>query len=164
MIITGIVAIGKNNEIGKDNTLPWYLPNDLKFFKRQTLDHPIIMGRKCFESIGKPLPKRTNIILTRDPFFIVSNCLICSNPEEALELASQTETDEVFIIGGGQIYETFMPYLDKLIITQVDVEIPDADIFFPVWDKNEWELTHKKSHSADEKNEYNHTFRTYKRK
>ena len=97
--------MGNNREIGKDNDIPWYLPADLKYFKKRTSGHPIIMGRKCFESIGRPLPKRTNIIITRNPYFIISNALVVHSLPEALELAHREEKEEIFIIGGGGIYD-----------------------------------------------------------
>ena len=105
MIISCIVALAKNRVIGKDNDIPWYLPADLQYFKKTTIEHTVIMGRNCYVSIGKPLPKRTNIIVTRDPFFISSNCLIARSIPEALHMAHQAGEKEAFIIGGGQIYE-----------------------------------------------------------
>ena len=121
------------------------------------------MGRNCYHSIGMPLPKRTNIILTRDPFFIASNCLIAHNIEEALTIAFENGEQEAFIIGGGEIYAQSVPYWDKLYITEVDLEV-EGDVFFPEIDSNEWILLSEEKHSKDEKNEYNYTFKVYERK
>jgi len=163
MILSAIVAVAKNNVIGKDNDIPWYLPADLKYFKKITTGHHIIMGRKCYESIGRPLPKRTNVVVTRNPFFIATGCLITHNIAEAVDLAKANEETEVFIIGGGQIYEIAMPYIDRLYLTEVEVTV-DGDIFFPEIDTDLWELTSEEKHSADEKNEYDYTFKILERK
>jgi len=160
MTISAIVAISKNRVIGHENDIPWYLPADLKYFKRTTLNHPIIMGRNTFTSIGKPLPKRTNIVLTRNPFYIASGCLIAHSLKQALELAFDQEEEEVFIIGGGQIYEQALPYLDKIYLTEVDLEVP-GEVVFPILPANEWIETAAEAHPADEKNEYAYTFKIY---
>jgi len=160
MTISAIVAISKNRVIGHENDIPWYLPADLKYFKRTTLNHPIIMGRNTFTSIGKPLPKRTNIVLTRNPFYIASGCLIAHSLKQALELAFDQEEEEVFIIGGGQIYEQALPYLDKIYLTEVDLEVP-GEVVFPILPVNEWIETAAEAHPADEKNEYAYTFKIY---
>ena len=128
MIISCIVALAKNRVIGKDNDIPWYLPADLQYFKKTTIEHTVIMGRNCYVSIGKPLPKRTNIIVTRDPFFISSNCLIARSIPEALHMAHQAGEKEAFIIGGGQIYEQTSDLWDKLYITEVDTDV-EGDVY-----------------------------------
>lgn len=163
MTISCIVAIAKNNVIGKDNDIPWYLPADLKYFKKTTLNHHIIMGRNCYESIGKPLPKRTNVILTRNPFFIVSNCYVTHSIDEALRIAKDNEETEAFIIGGAQIYEQSMQQWDKLYLTEVDLEV-EGDIIFPKLNMDEWELLSEEAHEADEKNEHNYTFKIFQKK
>lgn len=163
MIISSIVAVAKNGVIGHNNDIPWYLPADLKYFKKQTLNHHIIMGRNCYDSIGKPLPKRTNIIMTRNPFFIVSNCLVTNSLEEALSIAFDNNEEEVFIIGGAQIYELSMPLWDRLYYTEVDIE-PEGDVFFPKMNWDEWELTFEEKHLAEGKNEHNYTFKTFNKK
>lgn len=162
MIISCIVAKAKNNVIGKDNEIPWYLPADLKYFKKVTTGHPVIMGRNCYVSIGKPLPNRTNIIITRDPFFISSNCLIAKSIKEALVHAYNTGAEEAFIIGGGQIYEQTMSLCNKLYVTEVDIEV-EGDVFFPKIEADEWSLLSEESHKSDEKNEYNYTYKVYER-
>lgn len=163
MTISTIVATAKNNVIGKDNDIPWYLPADLKYFKKITLDHHIIMGRNCYESIGKPLPKRTNMILTRNPFYLVSNCYVLHSLEEALQIAEENGEEEAFIIGGAQIYELGMKYTDKLYLTEVDLEV-EGDIIFPELNMDEWELLSEETHQADEKNEHNYTFKVFQKK
>ena len=162
MIISAVVAVANNRVIGKDNDIPWYLPADLKYFKKTTLGHHILMGRKCYTSIGKPLPKRTNIIVTRDPYFISSNCLVVSNIEEGLEKAYDNGEKECFIIGGGTIYDQTKELWDKLYITEVDLNV-DGDIFFPEIDFNEWTLLNEEPHEPDEKNPYHYTFKVLSR-
>lgn len=157
MIISCIVAVGKNNVIGSDNDIPWYLPADLQYFKKTTLHAPVIMGRNCYASIGRPLPKRTNIIVTRDMYFISSNCVVARSIPEALKEAHKTGAEEAFIIGGGQIYEQTMGLWDKLYITYVDIDV-EGDVFFPTIDLNEWKEISRESHTRDEKNEYDYTF------
>jgi dihydrofolate reductase len=162
MKVNAIVAVAKNNVIGLDDKLPWYLPADLKYFKRMTLDHHIIMGRKTFMSLNKPLPRRTNIILTRDPFFIAEGALVAHSIYEALEIAFENEEQEAFIIGGGEIYKQSLPYLDKIYLTEVDIEI-DGDTYFPELSASEWKLIEQEPHKADERNAYDYVFKTYEK-
>jgi len=163
MLVSAIVAVAKNNVIGKDNDIPWYLPADLKYFKRTTLHHHIIMGRKSFQSIGRPLPKRTNIVVTRDPFFIAANLVVTNSIEEALEIAYDNGEEETFIIGGGQIYQQTQQYWDRVYLTQVDVEVK-GDVFFPELDAETWQLVSSEPHKPDAKNEYAYTFNVFERK
>ncbi|MBK7807727.1 MAG: dihydrofolate reductase [Saprospiraceae bacterium] len=162
MIISCIVAVAQNNIIGKDNDIPWYLPADLQYFKKTTLGHTVIMGRNCYSSIGRPLPKRTNIIITRDPFFISSHCLIARSIPEALSLAHSKGESEVFIIGGGQIYEQSTELWDKLYLTEVDIKV-DGDILFPEIDFKKWKLVSSERFEKDDKNEYNYTFKIFEK-
>ena len=162
MIVSAIVAIAKNNVIGINNGIPWYLPADLKYFKKTTLDHHIIMGRKSYESIGRPLPRRTNVIVTRDPFYLASNCLVVHSVEEGLQLALDNNEDEAFIIGGGEIYHLAMPYVDRLYLTEVDLEV-DGAVYFPEIDFSEWELISEAVHEPDEKNEMGYVFKVLDR-
>ncbi len=162
MIISCIVAVGKNNVIGKGNDIPWHLPADLKYFKKKTLNHHIIMGRKCYESIGRPLPKRTNVILTRDPYYISSNCLVTHSIPEALTIAHDNGEEEAFIIGGGKIYEQSMSLWDKLYLTEVDIDV-EGDVFFPSLNMEEWKLISEENHLKDEKNPYDYSFKQYER-
>ncbi len=128
--ISIIAAIGKNRELGKNNRLLWHIPEDLARFKKLTLGHPVIMGRKTFESISKPLPQRTNIIVTRDRKYQKIGCLIANSLEQALELAKQKERQEIFIIGGGQIYAAALKYASRLYLTIVEGKY-EADTYFP---------------------------------
>ena len=134
MIVSAIAAATENWVIGKDNEIPWYLSNDFKYFKRTTLNHHIIMGKNTFYSIGRALPKRTNIILTRQPFFAAQNCLVAHSIQEALEIAHDNGEEEVFIIGGGSIYEQSQKYWDRVYLTVVHTKI-EGDAFFPKLDK-----------------------------
>lgn len=163
MLISSIVAISKNRVIGKEGKLPWYLPNDLKYFKKMTLNKPVIMGRKTFDSIGNILPKRTNIIMSRDPFFVASNCLIANDLDTALEMAFDTGAEECFIIGGGEIFKEALPQCDHVYLTEVEIDIEGGDAFFPALD-DEWIKTKETFCPKDEKNEYNHWFKIYARK
>jgi len=129
-IISIIAAIGEHRELGKDNKLLWHIPEDFKRFKKITSGHPVIIGRKTFESIGKPLPQRTNIIITHDENFQVEGCLIVHSLEEAIELAKTKDSKEIFIIGGGQIYKQAISIANKLYLTIVKGNF-EADTFFP---------------------------------
>lgn len=157
MIISCIVAVAKNNVIGKDNDIPWYLPADLKYFKKVTTGHHIIMGRKCYQSIGRPLPNRTNVIITRDPFFISTNCLVAHSIEEALNIAHDNGEKECFIIGGGTIYQQTQDLWDKLYLTTVDIE-PEGDIYFADLNNKKWKTISEERHKKDDKNKYDYTF------
>ena len=128
-----------------------------------TLGHHIIMGRKSFISIGRPLPKRTNIIITRDPFFMASGCIVVHSLEEAIDVASKNGEEEIFIIGGGQIYNQAMPLVNKIYLTEVDAEV-DGEIYFPQINKEEWNEIKREAHSPDEKNEYAYSFVVLERK
>jgi len=163
MIISAIVAMSKNRVIGKDNKIPWHLPADLKYFKKTTLNHHIILGRKCYESIGRPLPKRTNIIVTRNKKYKEEGCIVVGSIEEALEFSRKREQVEVFIAGGGQIYEQSMALWDKLYLTEVAVET-EGDVYFPKLLDEQWIMINKKYHVADETNSYDYTFKIYERK
>lgn len=157
-MISLIVATGENNVIGLNNKMPWHLPADLAYFKRVTTGHAIVMGRKTFESIGRPLPKRTNIILTRDKNFQATDCHIIHSVEAALELSKQ---DQLFIIGGAEIYKQFLPHADKIYLTHIHQNF-EGDTFFPKL-TDEWKLVSTEKHDPDEKNQYEYEFRKYER-
>lgn len=161
-MITVIAAIGKNNALGKDNDLIWYLPADLKRFKKVTTGHYILMGRNTYESIGKPLPNRTTIIITRNKNYFKEGCLIAGSLEEAIELAK--EEAQLFIIGGAQIYKEVISknLADQLDITLVHSEF-EADVFFPEIDTNIWKEAAREDFKADEKNDYDYSFISYKK-
>lgn len=158
MLVSAIVAVARNNVIGHDNQIPWYLPADLAWFKRCTLGHAIIMGRKCFRSIGRPLPKRTNIVITRDPFFVADGVVLANSIEAALELAYDAGETEAFIIGGGEIYGQTRQFWDKIYLTEVDLEV-EGDTFFPEINPAEWRETFREAHAPDAKNEWPFVFR-----
>ena len=155
MKISLIAAIGKNRELGRDNKLLFQIPEDMKFFKEKTTGHAVIMGRKTFDSIGRPLPNRTNIVITRTPSSQVStiNVKYVDSLEEAINEAKAVESEEAFVIGGAQIYEQAMPYADKLYLTLVDAEVKDADAFFPEY--KDFKTIISERESGDENYSYN---------
>jgi dihydrofolate reductase len=159
--VSMIAAIGKNLAIGKNNDLLWSLPADLAHFKRLTTGKTIIMGRKTFESIGRPLPNRTNVVVTRQPDYVASGCLMAASLEKAIENAYHTRpSEEIMIVGGGELYREGMNLSTKLYITWVDVQ-PDADTYFPAIDPKIWEKTDSEVRPADEKNPIQMEFCTY---
>lgn len=162
-MITIIAAIGSRNELGKDNDLIWHLPADLKRFKKVTTGNYIIMGRNTFESIGKPLPNRTSIIITRNREYKQDGCLIAHSIEEGLAMVESTS--KAFIIGGAEIYKQCMEkdLVDALDITQVYQEF-EADVYFPEIDQNIWALTSKEEYKADDKNLYDYSFVRYEKR
>ena len=160
-MISIIAAIGKNNELGKNNTLIWSMPADMKFFRDTTRGHTVIMGRKTFESIGKPLPNRKNIVITRDKNYKKDGIEIVNSLNEAINLTIPNE--EVFVIGGGEIYKQAIEIADKLYITHINTEDSEADSFFPeiiplVWN----EISHTEN-QKDTENPFNYTFSVYER-
>ncbi len=162
MLVSAIVAVAKNGVIGKDNQIPWHLPADLAWFKRATLGHYVLMGRNCFQSIGRPLPKRINVVITRNPFFTADGVLVAHSVAEALTLAYDNGEQEVFIIGGGEIYRQSAHLWDKVYLTEVDIE-PEGDVFFPELPPAEWRETWRETHAPDEKNAYTYTFKILER-
>ena len=160
-MITIVVAMGKNREIGADNQLLWHLPKDLKHFKELTSGHPIIMGRKTYESIGKPLPNRTNIVISRKNDWFEEGILIVGSIKEALKFAKKID-ENVFIIGGGTVYEQTIDLADQLEVTLVDAELK-ADTFFPKIDEKKWLKTNETTHKKDEKNQFDFSFQTFER-
>ena len=160
MLISIIVAVAKNGVIGKDNQLLWRLPDDLKRFKQLTLGHPMIMGRKTFESIGKPLPGRTSIIITNQKDFSVEGILVAHSLDEALNIARGLEEKEAFIIGGGEIYKQALPLTDHLYVTEVDLVI-DGDTFFEIANPAAWKETERIIHEPDERHALKFEFVNY---
>ncbi|MCW3170447.1 dihydrofolate reductase [Chryseobacterium sp. 09-1422] len=156
---TIVVAMGEKNEIGADNQLLWHLPKDLKHFKDLTSGHPIIMGRKTYESIGKALPNRTNIVISRKKNWFEEGILIVGSIKEAVKFAKKID-ENIFIIGGGNIYEQTMEIADKLEVTLVKAQL-EADTFFPKIDPKIWKLTDEVFHEKDDKNQYDFSFQTY---
>ena len=160
-MITIIAAIANNNALGKNNDLIWHLPADLKRFKKVTSGHHIIMGRNTFESIGKPLPNRTTVIITRNNDYKADGCIIVNSILEALKVSASDS--QVFIIGGAQIYKQAINFADRLDITEVHAEF-DADVFFPKIDTKLWEESDREFFKADDKNKYDYSFVSYKKK
>ena len=161
--ISLIVAASNNNAIGKANAMLWHLPEDLKFFKNTTWGMPIIMGRKTFESVGKPLPGRTNIIVTSNKDWRAEGTITTTSIEEACEAARATGAKEIFITGGGEIYKQTMGIANRIYLTRVNTKI-DGDAFFPVMDETIWEKVFEKKVQADEKNKFDMSFERWERK
>ena len=159
-MISIIVAASMNNVIGVQGELPWRLSDDLKRFKALTMGKPIVMGRLTWESIGRPLPGRQNIVITRQAGFSAEGCDVVDSPASALAIAGDAE--EVMIIGGGQIYDLFLPKAGRLYLTRVQTEI-DGDALFPPIEESEWKLMGSESHAASEANEFAYQFLTYER-
>lgn len=161
-MITIIAAVAEQNALGKDNQLIWHLPADLRRFKKVTSGHPIIMGRKTFESLGRPLPNRTNIVITRNKDYHLDGIVVAHSLEEAIGKAQQID-EQIFIIGGATIYKKAIGLADFLDITHVHHSF-EADAFFPKIDTSIWEEVSNESFKADEKNKYNYSFVRYQRK
>jgi dihydrofolate reductase len=160
-MVTIMAAIAANNALGKNNQLIWHLPADLKRFKKTTLNHAVIMGRKTYESLGKPLPNRINIVITRDKNYKVEGCVIVNSLKEALKAAAEVD-ENPFILGGAEIYKQAMPFADKLDITFVHHQF-EADVYFPEIDKTIWKETSRENFKADENNKYDYSFVTFER-
>lgn len=166
MKVSLIVAVSENKVIGKDNNLVWHLPNDMKFFKDTTKNHFVIMGRRNFESIPhkyRPLPNRTNVVVSRQENLKAEGCLVVNSIEEAIELAKNAMDNEPFIIGGGQIYKYVLDnkLVDRVYLTRVHTEI-EGDTFFDDLDEN-WKLVHEEYHSKDDRHPFSFTFMTFER-
>lgn len=159
MRLSAIVCMASNRVIGKENTLPWRLPADLQHFKSVTMSHPIIMGRKTYESVGRPLPGRRNIVVTRDTGYQADGCDVFHSLDDVFS-AVQSEK-EVFVIGGANIYETLMPRVDRLYLTMVHADV-EGDAFFPEVESHFSEIS-RVDHKANEKNEYDYSFITLER-
>ena len=156
-----IAALSNNKVIGNDNQLPWHLPADLKHFKSITMGKPIIMGRKTYESIGKPLPGRDNIIISRDPDYQANGCQVFDSITTAIN--SQSQADEVMIIGGASIYEQALPLVQRMYLTLIHQNI-EGDAFFPEWDQQEWSETERTDHKADDNTTFDYSFITMNKK
>lgn len=163
MKISLIAAVAQNGVIGHKNDLPWHLPDDFAFFKRKTSHHPIIMGRKSLESLGKPLPNRTNIVLTRNTHFLADGVTVVHTLNEAIAEASTINQSEIFIIGGAEIYQMAMPVATTLYITEIH-QAYEGDAYFPPFDKHQWAEVSRRSHPADERHAVAFDFVEYERK
>lgn len=162
MLISAIAAMSRNRVIGKDNQIPWHLPGDLNFFKQTTLGHHVLMGRKNYESMGKPLPKRTNVVITRNPYFISTGCLIAHSIGEALQIARDHGEEEAFVIGGGEIYAQALPFIQRIYLTTIDIEV-EGDVFFPRLDRSQWKVVEKREYTADERDPYDYVIEILER-
>lgn len=151
MTISLVVAASSNNVIGRDGELPWHLPDDLRHFKRLTTGKPVIMGRKTFESIGRPLPDRRNIVMTRDTDYAAGGCDVVSSVSDAIDLVEGAA--EVMIIGGGMVYHDFLPLADRIYLTRVQAEV-EGDTHFPEVDEATWQLVSSEHHDADDRHRY----------
>jgi dihydrofolate reductase len=164
MHIILIAAVAENNAIGRGNQLPWHLPDDFKFFKRNTLGHAMLMGRKTMDSLGKPLPGRTSLVVTRSKSVADTNDVkYFSSIENGIEWAQQKQLTQLYIIGGGELFAATMQLADELLITHVHTTIADADAFFPDIDHTIWHRDWQEEHRTDEKHAYAFTFVRYKR-
>lgn len=166
MILSIIVAMADNRVIGLNNKMPWHLPADLAWFKKNTLNKPVIMGRKTFESIGYPLPARHNIIISKQApseSNLIQNVSWIQSIEAAILLAQKQNIDEAFIIGGGNIYKQTLPLANRLYLTHIDAELP-GDTHFPDYSPEQWQVIYQERHQPDDKNGYSYRFEILERK
>lgn len=169
MQISMIAAMAHDRVIGLDNQMPWHLPADLAHFKRVTLGKPVLMGRKTFESIGRPLPGRRNLVISRNPDYQADGVEVIDSVEAALALlaagdvASGEAVGELMVIGGGHLYAQLLPSADRLYLTRIDLAV-EGDTRFPAFDEGQWQLVESESHPADEKNAYPYRFETWQRR
>lgn len=161
MIISLIAAMDRSRMIGNKNALPWSMPADLKHFRDLTRGKPIVMGRKTFQSIGRPLPDRTNIIITRDPAYQTQGCVVVHTPDDAIKAAGNAE--EVMVIGGGEIFSMFLARADRMYLTRIDADF-EGDACFPEFPENEWRITAQENHAPDAANPHPYTFLTLEKK
>ncbi|MDY0408270.1 dihydrofolate reductase [Virgibacillus soli] len=162
-MISLLVAMGQNHVIGLNNGMPWHLPNDLKFFKTLTTGHTIVMGRKTYDSIGKPLPNRRNVVLTRSKDVQFPDEVEVIHQLDTLKSWNkENPTEEYFVIGGGHIFDQVLPYADRMYITKID-EVFDGDTFFPAYNKEDWKITKQEKGIKDDKNPYTYYFFQYDR-
>lgn len=158
-----IAALAKNQVIGKNNLMPWHMPADLAHFKRVTLGKPVLMGRKTFESIGRPLPGRRNLVISRNPDYQADGVEMVSSVEVALARLQGEGVEELMVIGGGYLYEQLLPKADSLYLTRIDLAV-EGDTRFPAFDDGRWQLVESEPHAADEKNPYPYRFETWQRR
>jgi dihydrofolate reductase len=161
-MISFLVAMDQKRTIGKDNDLPWHLPADLKYFKQVTMGHPIVMGRKTHEAIGRVLPGRENIVLTRDKSYTSPDCTVIHSIEELLDI-DKGKNEEVFVIGGAEIFKEVFASADRLYITCIE-DVFEGDTYFPEFDPSEWEIISKEKGIKDDKNPYDYYYIVYERK
>jgi dihydrofolate reductase len=165
MIVSFVVALASNGVIGKNNDLPWKLPDDMKFFMQKTKGHCVILGRKNFESLPdkyKPLPDRTNIVVTRNHSYSAPGCVLVHSIEEALEMAKKYNETEAMVIGGAEIYKLAFPYADRLYLTEIKAAV-EGDTYFPDFNRSEWKEVERIPHAQDQRHAYAFDFVTYEK-
>jgi dihydrofolate reductase len=163
MTISLIVAVSENNVIGKNNKLPWHLPVDLKYFKNITWAMPVVMGRKTFESMGKPLTGRTNLVVTRNKDWKAEGAQPVKSIDEAIIVATELDAKEIYVIGGAEIFQSALPSADKIYLTLVHENF-DGDVFFPEMKQDDWKLVSNRDHEADDKNPYALSFQVWEKR
>ena len=161
-MLSHIVAASENNIIGREGNLPWRLPNDFKYFKNKTWSMPVLMGRNTFESLKKDLPGRINIVVTKRTDWHPRNVFIVHNISEAVEKAKECDANEIFIIGGGEIFKQTINNVDRIYLTRVHTNV-QGDTFYPELDSSKWKLVKEEQHTADERNNYPYTFEVWER-
>lgn len=167
MILPGlslIVAIAEDNAMGKNGTLPWHLPADLKYYKETTMGKPMLMGRRTFASFPKPLPGRLHVVLSRQKLNLPEGVLLVHSLAAGLAILKAQNKEESFVIGGAALFEEAMPFLQRAYITRVATTVPDADTFFPAMNFSEWELVSATARQKDEKNAFDMVFEVWERK
>ena len=164
MYLSLVVATADNNAIGKDNHLPWCLPNDMKFFKNITWAMVVIMGRKTLESLGKPLKGRKNIVITRQTGWEREGVVTANSLERAIDAAAKMDVKEAFVIGGSEIYKLALPKASRIYLTRVHTSPADADAFFPEFNRSEWQLISNKDYPVDNKHAYAYSFQVWQKK
>ncbi|GGD63646.1 dihydrofolate reductase [Paenibacillus nasutitermitis] len=163
MPITMIAAMARNRVIGADNAMPWRLPAESAHFRRSTVGRTVLMGRKTFQSLGKPLKDRRNVILTRSSQFAHEGCEVVHSLDEALSRYNTNPNEELVVMGGEEVYKLFLPFADKLLLTEVEAVV-EGDAYFPAFDENHWQLMDSEPYKQDDKNAYDFCIRTYIRK
>ncbi|MGL6549449.1 type 3 dihydrofolate reductase [Aeromonas hydrophila] len=163
MMISMIAAMAHDRVIGLDNQMPWHLPADLAHFKRVTLGKPVLMGRKTFESIGRPLPGRRNLVISRNPDYRADGVEVIDSVEAALALLTGSDVAELMVIGGGHLYGQLLPRADRLYLTRIDLAV-EGDTRFPAFDEGDWLCIEREPHQPDEKNPHSYCFETWQRR
>ncbi|MEV3821011.1 type 3 dihydrofolate reductase [Aeromonas dhakensis] len=163
MMISMIAAMAHDRVIGLDNQMPWHLPADLAHFKRVTLGKPVLMGRKTFESIGRPLPGRRNLVISRNPDYRADGVEVIDSVDAALALLAGSDVAELMVIGGGHLYGQLLPRADRLYLTRIDLAV-EGDTCFPAFDEGDWSCIERESHQPDEKNPHPYRFETWQRR
>ena len=163
VILSAIVAASENGVIGKHDWLPWDLPDELQYFRATTMGKPVIMGRKTYDSIGRPMPKRHNIVVSRDTSRVIDGCDVVASVQDAVKMAEKDDATEAFVIGGAQLYEQALPLVDRLYFTRVHTVVEGGDTFMPAVDWSQWKKVSSNEHPADDKHAFAFTMEVYER-